>query len=68
MHAVQLMPEKPYRAHESYSTLSLEPEQKDGMILPVVVSRIETQCCIINSLNTVLGWENPRGVSDAVLV
>ena len=48
VHAVQLMPQKPYRAHESYSTLSLEPEQKDSMILPVVV-----RC---NTLNTALCW------------
>lgn len=38
IHAVQLMPQQPYRAHETYATLSLEPDQNDTMILPIVVS------------------------------
>ena len=38
IHAIQLMPQQPYRAHESYATLTLEPEQNDSMILPIVVS------------------------------
>ena len=37
VHALQLMPQQPFRAHESYATLSLEPQQKDNMILPIVV-------------------------------
>ena len=38
VHAVQLMPLKPYRAHESQAILSIEPEQKETMILPIIVS------------------------------
>ena len=38
VHAVQLMPRKPYRAHESQAMLSIEPEQKETMILPIIVS------------------------------
>lgn len=75
VHAVQLLPQKPYRAHEKYSTLSLDPEQKDNLILSVVVGLVEESCwlfchtkCIIYRvgihlkyvwLSTGLKWTTP---------
>lgn len=67
VHAVQLMPQKPYRAHESHATLSLDPEQKDSMIFPVVVS--SHNCLYSRCLwSLIIGWTYTGSVSDSVLV
>ena len=67
VHAVQLMPQKPYRAHESHTTLSLDPEQNESMVLPIVVSFLKL-CMMLTLLCNLLGWACTRSMSDSVLV
>ena len=40
VHAVQLLTQKAFREQESYETLTLEPDARGNMIIPVVVGRV----------------------------
>lgn len=69
VHAVQLMPRKPYRAHESQSFLSIEPEQKETMILPIIVRFLVYIAFVLaDRLCDAIGWAYSRAVPDSVLV
>ena len=38
VHSVQLLPDKAFREQEVFETLSLDPDAKANMVIPVVVS------------------------------
>lgn len=43
VHAIQLLPEQGYRENETCSTLSLNPGDKEQMVVPVVVRELIKQ-------------------------